>query len=241
MHRNDAAAVLSRTRVFSGCEPATLAYLADRAEPQTFRKHEVIFAQGDRGEWLYVVVTGSVKLQLSSGTGEVAVLTTLGPLDTFGELALLDGGARSATAEALQDCELLGLARSALVDLLTEQPRVVDALLRSLGQSLRRLTEQMADAVFLDLPGRVAKLLLSLAHAAPASPAPPEGAAPADGAAAAVVELPVTQSELASMVGGTRQSVNRILAGFESRGLVSMQGRTIVLKRPDLLQRRAAT
>jgi CRP/FNR family cyclic AMP-dependent transcriptional regulator len=223
----DAADVLARTDVFRDCAPELLAWLASRSERHAYHRHDVIVRQGEPGDFFYVIVSGSVKLLLTSSEGEVVVLTTLGPTDTFGELALLDGGPRSATAEALTDCDLLGVARPALLELLAEQPGLADALLRSLGSSLRRLTGQMADAVFLDLPGRVAKLLLALAGMRPPAESP------------AVIELQLTQSELASMVGGTRQSVNRILSGFESRGLVEMQGRTIVIKRPDLLSRRA--
>jgi CRP-like cAMP-binding protein len=157
------------------------------------------------------------------------LLATLHRADTFGELAVIDGGPRSASAEAVEPTTLLVLARSALLEVLHDHPAVTDGLLRSLGVLARRLTDQAADLVFLDLHGRVAKLLVNLVDKNESG----------GGAGEVVLDLHLTQGELASMVGGSRQSVNQILRAFEQLGYLELQGRRMVVRRPDLLRRRA--
>jgi CRP/FNR family transcriptional regulator, cyclic AMP receptor protein len=175
-----------------------------------------------------VILEGQVKVFVTSEEGVEMVLVTLGKSDSFGELSLIDGAPRSASAEALEATKILGLGRRALLDLLPGDPRLTEALLRSLGSLVRRLTEQAADLVFLDLHGRVAKLLLALAD----RDGHQEGGK-------TVLDLHVTQTDLAGMVGGSRQSVNQILHAFERRGYVELQGRTVVLNEVELLRRRA--
>jgi CRP-like cAMP-binding protein len=188
----------------------------------------LVFAEGDEGEALFVILEGQVKVFVTSEDGLEMVLVTLGPSDSFGELSLIDGAPRSASAEALEPTRILGLGRRALLDLLPGDPRLAEALLRSLGSLVRRLTEQAADLVFLDLHGRVAKLLLALAD----RDGHPEGDK-------TVLDLHVTQTDLAGMVGGSRQSVNQILHAFERRGYLELQGRTVVLNEVEPLRRRA--
>jgi CRP-like cAMP-binding protein len=154
------------------------------------------------------------------------VLATLQAGDIFGEIALIDGGTRSASAESLGQSTLLSLTRSVFLDLVHENPRLTDALLESLGGFVRRLTEHSADLVFLDLPGRLAKYLLGLVQEKGGSEGEP-----------VELELELTQTELAAMVGGSRQSVNQILHSFERRGYLEVKGRHMVVKRPDLLRR----
>ncbi|MFN2388372.1 MAG: Crp/Fnr family transcriptional regulator [Actinomycetota bacterium] len=165
---------------------------------------------------------------VTSEAGVEMVLATLGPTETFGELALIDGGERSASAETLAPTTALVLARATLLDVVREHPALTDALLRSLGTLVRRLTEYASDLVFLDLPGRVAKLLLAMATE--------QGRA---GDPATVLDLHMTQTDLANLVGGSRQSVNQILRAFEGRGYLSLQGKQVVLKDLPLLRRRA--
>ena len=169
-----------------------------------------------------------VKVFVTSERGDEMVLTTLHPPEVFGELALIDGGPRSASAEALEPAAALVLTRPTLLELLAQHPPLTDSLLRSLGAVLRRLTEQTSDLVFLDLHGRVAKLLLNLA-----SEQENEEGEIVD------LDLHMTQSDLAGMVGGSRQSVNQILQYFQGRGYIELDGRRVKLLRPDLLRRRA--
>jgi CRP-like cAMP-binding protein len=176
---------------------------------------------------LFVVTEGRVKVVVTSEEGDEMLLVTLQPVDVFGELALIDGEPRSASAETLEPTKVLVLTRTTFLETLHESPAMTESLLRSMGAVLRRLTEQAADLVFLDLHGRVAKLLLGLAEKG------------GDGGSATELDLKLTQTDLASMVGGSRQSVNQILRSFEQRGYLEMQGRKLILKAPEQLRRRA--
>jgi CRP/FNR family transcriptional regulator, cyclic AMP receptor protein len=141
---------------------------------------------------------------------------------------LIDGGLRSASAEAVEPTTALILSRGTLIELLQGHPTLAQALLSSLGGLVRRLTEQAADLVFLDLHGRVAKLLLTLA----------EERGRREGQEV-LLDLQVTQSDLAAMVGGSRQSVNHILHAFQRRGYLEIEGRRIALKDLKALAKRA--
>jgi CRP/FNR family transcriptional regulator, cyclic AMP receptor protein len=222
-----AAAYLKETRLFRDLEPTALARLADRAIERTYKKGQLIFYQGDPAEALFVVIEGRVKVVVVNENGDEMVLVTLQPVDVFGEVALIDGEPRSASAETLEPTRVLVLTRATFLETLRESPAMTESLFRSLGAVLRRLTEQTADLVFLDLHGRVAKLLLGLAEKAQMTE---EGAE---------LDLHLTQSDLASMVGGSRQSVNQILKSFERRGYVVLEGRKLILKAPELLRKRA--
>ena len=172
------------------------------------------------------MVSGLVKVYRTSPDGDEMLLVTLGPAAVFGELPMVDGGLRSASAAAVEATTVLMINRAALLELLRTSPELVDGLLRSMGSMVRRLTDQAADLVFLDLHGRVAKLLLRLAEE--------RGT---DGQS--TLDLHLTQSDLANMVGGSRQSVNQVLNSFERLGYVELDGRKIVIRKPDLLKRRA--
>jgi CRP-like cAMP-binding protein len=220
--------VLAATRLFGGLDPAALTSLGERAVERSYKKGQLIVYQGDRGDSVFVVRAGLVKVMVSSEEGEEMVLVTLRPYDTFGELSLVDGGPRSASAEAVEATRVLVITRAVLLELLEQHPSLMDALLRSLGSLVRRLTEQAADLVFLDIHGRMAKLLLTLAEE--------RGEQAGE---EILLDLNLTQADLAAMVGGSRQSVNQTLRSFESRGYLQIEGRMIRLKRPDQLRRRA--
>ncbi|MDQ1711301.1 MAG: family transcriptional regulator, cyclic receptor protein [Frankiaceae bacterium] len=222
----DAARLLRETALFSGIDQRTAEEVARRMVRRTLRRGQPLFHQGDRGDALYVVVDGSVAVVVSSENGDRMVLTTLHPPDSLGEIALLDGGNRSASAEAVEETTTLVLSRAAFLELLRDHPPLAEQLLRSLGALVRRLSEQASDFVFLDLPGRVAKVLVRLA----------EDSGPE--VAGVPVEVAVTQGRLAEMAGGSRQSVNQILQSFQQRGLIEVQGRRVLICRPEQLRRR---
>jgi CRP/FNR family cyclic AMP-dependent transcriptional regulator len=222
------AAHLAATRLFGELDPAALSSLAERAVERSYKKGQLLVYQGDSGDSLFVMVEGLVKVMVTSEEGEEMVLVTLRPSDTFGELSLVDGGPRSASAEAVEPTRVLIITRAILLELLGEHPSLTDSLLRSLGSLARRLTEQAADLVFLDIHGRMAKLLLSMAD---------QRGKQTEGGV--VLDLNLTQADLAAMVGGSRQSVNQTLRSFESRGYLEIEGRSITLRKPDELRRRA--
>jgi CRP-like cAMP-binding protein len=222
----DAALVLRTTELFGALDDDAVGALAKQLVPRNYRKGQPLFHQGDPGTSLFIICEGAVAVFVTSENGDRMVLTTLGATDLLGEIALLDEGSRSASAEALEPTTALALSRTAFLDLLRDQPAMVDQLLRSMGSLVRRLSEQASDFVFLDLPGRVAKAVLRLAEDVPST-----GGAP--------VEVTVTQGRLAEMVGGSRQSVNQILQNFAGRGMLEVQGRRLIVLKPDLLARRA--
>ena len=223
------AALLGQTELFSEVGEEALLKVADRALVRTYKKGQLVFSEADSGDALFVVVEGLLKVFLTSEDGEELVLVTLRPPDVFGELALLDGGPRSASVEALEQSTLIALRRSDFLEVIKHDPVMTETLLRSLGRLVRRLTQQASDLIFLDLHGRVAKLLLRFAGEA-------------NGGATdrpVVLDLNLTQTDIASMVGGSRQSVNKVLRAFERKGYVELQGRKILVQRPDLLRARA--
>jgi CRP/FNR family transcriptional regulator, cyclic AMP receptor protein len=225
-----AASLLATTGLFHDLDAETLRGLAERSIQRRYRRGQLIVSQGDPGDSLFVIAEGLVKVTVSSPDGEEMVLITLGPGETFGELALVDGGPRSASVEAIEPTEVLVLGRKGFFELVLERPGIVEGLLHSLGGLIRRLTDQTADFVFLDLHGRVAKLLLTILA---------ERGVSGDGEAS--IDLPFTQTEIANMVGGSRQSVNQILRSFEEAGHIEITGHRVRLLRLDALRRRAGT
>jgi CRP-like cAMP-binding protein len=219
----EAADALTGVDMFAGLEPEVRQRVIAAAVPRTFRKGQLLFVENDPGESLIVLKRGSVAIFRTSPTGERAVLSVLRPPDVLGEVSLLDGSARSASCEALEDCTALALSRGAFMELVHSNPRILDAVMRSLGALIRRLTEQNADHVFLDLPGRVAKTLVRLAG---------ESQAP-------MITIELNQSQLAEMAGGSRQSVNQAIGSFASRGWLRTEGRRIVVMDVPALRRRA--
>jgi len=218
--------VLRSSAIFAGLPDDALARLEAACVRRTYRRNQYLWYQGDDGARLVVVASGLVKVVLSSAQGDQVVLTTLGAGATFGELALLDGSPRSASVVAAEPTTVLLLSRATVLDLLGRYPSVLDAMLRTLGNLIRRLTEQAGDLVFLDLGARVAKLLLHLAEA--------------HGAGSRVLNLGLSQSDLAQMVGASRPAVNRVLQHLASRGVIKIDGQTISLLDIAALQRRAS-
>jgi CRP/FNR family transcriptional regulator, cyclic AMP receptor protein len=219
---------LRACRLFADMDAASLDLCAGALRPRRFRRGETIFHAGDPGDALFIVADGRVKITIPPDDGsEPAILTTIGPGGFFGELSLLDGAARSATAVALDAVETHVLRRDAFERLVAAEPGLRKALLVALASEIRRLTAQVEDLHFLDLPGRLARHLLRTAATA-------AGEDPT--AADALVgehrlPWPYTQAELAGMIGGSRQSVNRMLAELIAEGLLRFDGDELVI--PD--------
>ncbi len=221
--------------LFAGIDEPIHGIVAAALRPRRFRRGETIFHVDDPGDALFIVTAGQVKITIPPGDGsEPAILTTLAPGGFFGELALLDGAARSATAVALDAVETQVLRRDAFDRLVDEQPALRRALFAALAGEIRRLTAQFGDLHFLDLPGRLARHLLR------SLPAGDEGAswAPPPGGGEQRLPWPYTQGELAGMIGGSRQSVNRLLADFVAQGLLRFEGDDLVI--PDAARLAAA-
>jgi CRP/FNR family cyclic AMP-dependent transcriptional regulator len=228
MDEGFAVEALARCPLFEHADRETLRSVAAGLRRRRFRRNEVIFHQGDPGDSLHIVGSGAVKILLPSAEGEEAIIATLREGDFFGELSLLDGAPRSATATAVEPSETLVLPRSGFMQLLDADTGLRNALLAGLTRELRRLTGHVEELHFLDLAGRLAMRLTRLAR---------EEAPPA--AREVRLDWPFTQSDLAAMIGGTRQSVNRLLSGLVDDGLVRIERDSLVITDVDELARRA--
>jgi len=228
-------ALLARCPLFAGIAPDDLRDVARHLRQRRFRRGEVIFHQGDPGDALHIVTSGSVKIVLPSAEGEEAIIATVHAGDFFGELALLDGAPRSATAAAVEPAETLSLPRETFLEEIGRSASLRDVLLRSLAGELRRLTGHVEELHFLDLAGRLASRLVHLAAEADLGPH-----RTTDGRLEATLDWPFTQSDLAAMIGATRQSVNRLLSDLVDRGLVRIERDTLVITDLERLERLAA-
>jgi len=204
---------------FAGLDPPALERVAAGMRSRRFRRGEVIFHIGDPGDALFVIVEGEVKISLPSETGEEAFLATLGLGDVFGELALLDGAPRSASATAISATETVVLPRDRFRELIATEAGVRDALLASIAGELRRLTTHVEELHFLDITGRLAARLVRLAREG--------GTRLPDGGIRLRTNL--TQGDLAAMVGCTRQSVNKLLGQFTDDGFIRLEREGIVV------------
>lgn len=213
---------LRECRLFAGVDEPSMRLVAAALRLRRFKRGETIFHADDPGNALFIVASGRVKIIIPAESGsEPAILTTVSPGGYFGELSLLDGAPRSATAVALDAVEVQVLRRDAFEGLVDAEPALRRALFAALAAEIRRLTSQVEDLHFFDLPGRLARhLLRSLGSAAGD---PPSGLHR--------VPWPYTQGELAAMIGGSRQSVNRVLADLVAQDLLRFEDDDLVI--PD--------
>jgi CRP/FNR family transcriptional regulator, cyclic AMP receptor protein len=224
-----ACAAMARSPLFHGIDDDELTRIAHTMVRRRFRRGEVIFHEGDPGDSLHVVVEGRVKITRESAEGGEAIVVLLAPGETFGELVLLDGAPRSATATAMEPTETMTLPRSSFAELVDGGSPFRWRLLGGVAQRVRRLTDQLAEVHFLDLTGRLALQLTRLAEET-------EPGASRD----IHLSRKLTQSDLGAMVGGTRQRVNQILGDFEEEGLVSIDGGGITIRDLPALRARAS-
>ena len=214
-----ARSMLGRCPLFRAVAPADLERCCAELRHRHSRRGEVIFHAGDAGDALHTIISGAVSIQLPSRSGgEPAILATLGPGEFFGELAILDEDVRSASAVATEPTETFVLRRDSFLRLVDENPSLRHSLLASLAGELRRLTAHVESLHFLDLSGRLARRIVAEAETA------------APGATSTVrIAWPYTQSEVAGMIGGSRESVNRILGDFSAQGLVALERDALVV------------
>jgi CRP/FNR family transcriptional regulator, cyclic AMP receptor protein len=220
----DVRGILRETDLLRSVPVADLEAVAAASRLRTFHRGQVVFSRDDPGDTLIVVISGRVKVVVHSADGGELTLTIIQPGGVLGELSVADGGPRSADAETLEECHLLLVPRETIQDICARVPSAAHALTLSIAATLRRLTEAASDLVFLDLPRRVAKMLLSQ----------PRGD---DG----IIRPKISQEELAHQVGGTRQSVNAALRGFERRGWIEVHDRAVTVKQAEALGRFAGS
>ena len=209
----ETAALLGRVPVFEALRPEDLVRVADVAVPRSFRTGEVVFRENDDSDTCYVVRSGHARAVREHADGRQITLATFGPGDIFGELAMFDDERRSATVEAVDALDVLGIPGVDMRALLTRHPEIAVKLVIALGRRLRAANERLARQSFQTVQSRVAAVLAQLVEQARA-----EGAGERD------VLLTATQAELAQLAGSSRESASRFLAVLERAGVIS-QGR----------------
>ena len=213
--------VLARSGIFQGVDPEAAEALAKEMETIEARKGEIVFNEGEPGDSLYIVLSGKLKVGRRAADGRQNLIAVMGPSDMVGELSLFDPGPRTATATAVVDTRLARLRKQALRPWLTNRPEIAEQLLRVLARRLRRTNDALADLIFTDVPGRVAKNLLQMAGRFGTR----------DGGVLRVTH-DLTQEELAQLVGASRETVNKALADFASRGWLRLDGKSRDHPRP---------
>ncbi|MFM8514971.1 MAG: Crp/Fnr family transcriptional regulator [Actinomycetota bacterium] len=220
--------VLSASPLFAALDDEGARALRETLVEKHVLKGQILFEEGEPGDRLYVILDGKVKLGHSSPDGRESLMAVLGPGEMFGELSLFDPGKRAATATALTDASVLELSNEQLMPWLAGRPEVAAALLQALARRIRRTNEAMADLVFSDVPGRVAKALMDLGEKF--GTVTPEGL---------LVTHDMTQEEIAQLVGASRETVNKALADFTQRGWIRLESRQVVILDVERLRRRA--
>ena len=209
--------ILERNRLFRGLSAATIQQIAALAIRRPYEPDALVFSQGDPGDSLYGVVTGKVRISASTREGKEMFLNIMEPGDTFGEIALLDGNPRTATATTTATSELMIIPRAQFLALLQREPTVAIHLLQLLCQRIRWTSAQAEDSALLTVPNRLARRLLSLAklHGQQS----PKG-----------VQLIISQEEMGRFLGISRQAVNQYLQEWRTKGWVDVgRGKVTVL------------
>ena len=220
--------VLARAGMFQGVDSDDAEALALQFETLEIPRGTVLFHEGEPGDSLYIVLAGKVKLGRRASDGRENLVAVMGPSDQFGELSLFDPGPRTATAVAVTDVRIAVLPKDPLVHWVSERPQIALQLMRVIARRLRRTNTMLADLIFVDVPGRVAKQLLQLA----------QKFGSVDGGQLRVTH-DLTQEELAQLVGASRETVNKALADFAARGWLRLEGKSVVILDRDRLSRRA--
>ena len=212
---------LRATLLFAEVSDESLALIADSASEQTLRRGDVLFTEGDEPDQIYIVTSGRIAIANKSIDGRESVVALMEPGDLFGEMPLFDNLGRSAEARALEPSAVIAIPYEPVRRLYREHPVELWSVVKLLVGRLRSMDETLADSVFLDVTGRTAKRLLELAGDADE------------------FLLPVTQEELAGMVGASRERVNKAIASFVRLGWIDQADRRYVITNREQLSIRA--
>ncbi len=227
METDIATTYFKQVSFFADLTDEEIKALSSATKRRTFRSGEVIFHRDDPGQVLYMIKEGKVKICIISPDGQEVSLTVFGKGEVFGEFAILDGLPRSADAVALEKVECYTLQRSDFQNVILKNPKIAILVLESMSKRLRNTNNMVEDLIFLDVYGRVAKKLLELADA--------HGVKTEDGV---IIDVRLTQQELASMVGASRESVNKVLGYFTDKKFISTDKHRITIHRVNDLKRR---
>jgi CRP/FNR family transcriptional regulator, cyclic AMP receptor protein len=220
--------VLANAGIFQGVDPDAVSALLKQLQPVAYPRKHTVFSQGEPGDQLYIVESGKVKIVHRSPDGREGMLAILGPSDVFGELAIFDPGPRTSSVVTITEVRAVTMDRAAMHVWISDHPQIAEQLLRVLARRLRRTNNNLADLIFTDVPGRVAKQLLLLAQRFGSR----------DGSGLRVTH-DLTQEEIAQLAGASRETVNKALVDFAQRGWIQVQGRSVVILDSERLARRA--
>jgi CRP/FNR family transcriptional regulator, cyclic AMP receptor protein len=214
--------ILERTRLFRGLPAATIQQISALSFRRSYVNGAIVFSQADPGDALYGVVTGRIRISASSPTGREIFLNIMEPGDTFGEIALLDGRRRTATASAIAPSELIIITRDHFLKLLKQEPELVSHVVQLLCERIRWTSGLAEESALLGVPERLARRLLSLGklhgHETPKG-----------------VELSISQEEVARFLGLSRQAVNQYLQNWKAQGWLTLgRGKIVIVDEPAL-------
>lgn len=220
----DRQAILAENSLLKHLEPADRARLADYAQLVRYGADVTIFQRGDAGDSMMAVVSGRVKICAHSVEGKELILNLIKPGEVFGEISLIDGEPRTADAVALEPCQLLVLERRDFQRHLDQNPRMASRLLAILCQRLRRTSASLEESLFLEVPARLARVLLHLsqAHGIPAK-------------AGTCIDVKLSQQQLGAIAGITRESVNKQLGLWQKAGWIAVRNGYVTLAHPQAL------
>jgi len=217
---------LKNIPVFSSLSEKHLGELSEIMLEKIYRKNQVIFDQGDPGNSLIIIKNGLVKISLVDSNNHEFIIKTFGGNDFFGEMSLLDGGSRSATATAVEDTRALIIFRDNFIGLIQKNPSVALGMLTELSNRLRTTTENISNLTFFDAYGKVARCLLDLADKIGTREEAGLG-----------IQLTLSRQELANMSGLSRETFARILKEFQVRGCLKVQGKKILILNEKIMRR----
>jgi CRP/FNR family cyclic AMP-dependent transcriptional regulator len=217
--------LLERVPFLKALSEADRRWLADRVRPRHFEKGDIIFQKDDPGQSLFIVETGQVRIYMPGVQGTDLTLAVMGPGEFFGDMSLLDGRSRSASASAITESVLTTIERQDFTALIRARPDSALAILAEIAKRIRETDQMASDLAFLDVSGRLARKLLDLGDS--------NGVARNGGV---LLNVPLTQEDLANMIGVTRESVNRNLSMFRRLGLIGREGRRIIIRNPNGLR-----
>jgi CRP/FNR family transcriptional regulator, cyclic AMP receptor protein len=220
--------VLARAGLFQGASPREVTVLAQQLRLINFPRGHTVFAEGEPGDCLYIVVSGKVKIGRRFPDGQENLLTILGPSDMFGELSIFDPGPRTSRATTITEVRAVSMDRETFRAWVADRPELAEQLLRILARRLRRTNNHLADLIVTDVPSRVARQLLQLAQRFGTQ----------EGGALRVTH-DLTQEEIAQLVGASRETVNKTLSHFAHRGWIRLEGKSVLISDTERLAARA--
>ena len=219
-------ALLKQIPLFGTFQPADHEQLAGLLRRRNLKKGDVLFRKGDEGTALYIIIKGRMKITVPSKLGDEITLAILSPGNFFGEMALLDSLPRSADATAVEEPLLYVLNRSDFLSFLIHNENAVRSILYALSSRLRKTDDFLTEVCFLNISARLARRLLEMSESLIHENKPGSS-----------MELKLTQKDLASLLGTTRETINRELKILRDRGIVSTSRNLITIHNLELLKR----